>query len=258
MFNSINTLKSQTSDDGQNKKLTEIKKNQDMFFKLLTTQLKYQDIDSPVDMNQMTQNIYQMNELQTLMSIDYKLDSINNDLKKSGSLSNASSMIGRFALTKGDSIAVDAQSFEIPINYIVDSHQNVDATVKILDSNNQLVHQAQLENITGNAMQNFILKVKDQDGNLTIPEGVYKVQFLATNQDKKPVSAEMFTTNKIQQAIMNGNFIMGNGQKITDTDILAIQESPLAVELDYNPFVRGKIKQSVAELTNLRNKNTKG
>ncbi len=257
MFNSIKKTEG-SAEDIRGEKMAEMKKTQQMFFKLLTAQLKCQDLDNTVDMNQMTQNIYQMNELQTLMSIDYKLDGIATGLNKSGSLPTASNMIGKFALTRGDSIAIDAQSSEIPISYIVDSHsQNVSATIKIMDPSGNLVHQAQLENIKGNAMQNFILQVKDQNGKLNIPEGVYKVQFLATNQDKKPVAAEMFTANKIQQAMMDGKFIMSNGQKIAEADIFAIQESPLAIELDYNPFAKGKLKQSVAELMRLRSNTTK-
>jgi flagellar basal-body rod modification protein FlgD len=257
MFNSIKNFDSAgASDDVRNEKLAEMKKTQQMFFKLLTTQLKCQDIDSPVDMNQMTQNIYQMNELQTLMSIDYKLDGITRDFQKNGSLTNASSMIGKFALTKSDSISVDSSSSEIPVSYIVDG-MGRKASVRLLDDNGQVVHEAKLENIHGNAMENFVFNVKGADGKLTIPEGTYKIQLLATDSENKPVRAEMFTTNRIQQALMDGTFIMGNGQKIKISDIFAIQETPLAVQLDYNPFVQGKIKQSVTELMNLRNKTAK-
>jgi hypothetical protein len=106
-------------------------------------------------------------------------------------------------------------------------------------------------------MENFVFNVKGADGMLTIPEGTYKVQLLATDSDNKPVRAEIFTTNRIQQALMDGNFIMGNGQKIKISDIFAIQETPVAVQLDYNPFTEGKIKQSITELMNLRNKTAK-
>lgn len=259
MFGSIKNFDSTgSSDDIRNEKLAEMKKTQQMFFKLLTTQLKCQDIDNTVDMNQMTQNIYQMNELQTLMSIDYKLDSITKDFQKNGSIASASNMIGKFALTKGDSISVDSNSSEIPVSYIVDGiGKNVSATVRLVDDNGQVVHEAKLDSIQGNAMENFVFNVKDANGNLTIPEGTYKVQLLATDSDNKPVRAEMFTTNRIQQALMDGNFIMSNGQKIRITDIFAIQESPVTVQLDYNPFVQGKIKQSITELMNLKNKTAK-
>jgi len=57
--------------------------------------------------------------------------------------------------------------------------------------------------------------------------------------------------------MMDGKFIMSNGQKIADADIFAIQESPLAIELDYNPFAKGTLKQSVAELMRLRSNSAK-
>ncbi len=260
MSNQINAIKPKTiEENGRDKKMAEIKKAQQMSFKLLMTQLKYQDVDSPVDMNQLTQNLFQMNQLDTLKSIDYKLDNISTGFNKSGSLSTASNIIGKFAVTKGDSIAVDSQNSEIPISYIIDSNgQNINATMQVLDANGKLVHEVQIDNIKGNAMQNFALKVKDQNGQLIIPEGVYTIQFLATNQDNQFISTELFTTNKIQQVMMNGKIMMSNGQKITDDEILAIQESPLAAELDlYNPYEKSKLTQSVAELMKLRNQGVK-
>lgn len=260
MFGSIGNIKSAGSDDTRNAKLAELKKTQQMFFKLLTTQLKCQDIENTVDMNQMTQNIYQMNELQTLMSIDYKLDGLTGELKQKGSLASLGNMIGKFALTKGETLSIDSQSSEIPISYIVDAKgKNSNATVKLLDQKGQLVHEAQIENIQSDAMENFVFKVRDQNGQLTIPEGTYRVQFLASNSDKQAVRAETFISNRIQQALVDGSFVMSNGQKITLKDIFALQETPSVAKLDYNPFVTGdaNLKQSITDLMKLGNKNTK-
>ena len=74
MLNIVNNKPSTQQD--KDPKLAEMKKAQNMFFKLLTTQLQCQDIENTVDMNQMTQQIFQMNELQTLIAIDHKLTRI--------------------------------------------------------------------------------------------------------------------------------------------------------------------------------------
>jgi hypothetical protein len=44
---------------------------------------------------------------------------------------------------------------------------------------------------------------------------------------------------------------------ITDDEIFAIQDGPLAVELDYNPYEKRKLTQSVADLMKLRSQSTK-
>ena len=105
-INQINSNTIQKTDP----KMAEMKKTQNLFWKLLTTQLKCQDIDNTVDMNQMTQQLFQMNELQTLIAIDHKLDEMNHSLKSSELGGIASNIVGKYALTKTDKIAVNSEN----------------------------------------------------------------------------------------------------------------------------------------------------
>lgn len=226
-------------------KVTEMKKAQNMFFKLLTTQLQCQDIENTVDMNQMTQQIFQMHELQTLMEIKHQLHDMNHNLESNGAANMASNIVGKYAMTKTNEIAVSHDHEVLPISYIINGNnsQNNKAEVKInfLNHNNQLVHQVNLSDIKMNEMQNFNLQLRNQDGSLSMPEGIYKVQVLA--HDKKSnleLTSEIYNVNKIQQVMNNGDFILNNNQNITMSDIIAIQAKPLP--LLYNPYNKQEMK----------------
>jgi len=85
-------------------------------------------------------------------------------------------------------------------------------------------------------MQNFEMNYRNQDGSSSIPEGIYKVQIIAHNsQNKERQQSQIYNVNRIQQAMKNGDFILGNNQKITLQDIIAIQAQPTSLKDDlYN------------------------
>ena len=62
-----------------------------------------------------------------------------------------------------------------------------------------------------------------------------------------PFSSEVFSTNKVQQALMNGAFITESNEKINLSDILAIQNSPQMAFIEYNPFKNKELKQNVLD-----------
>lgn len=249
MLNSINSKTSTLQD--KDARVAEMKKAQNMFFKLLTTQLQCQDIDNTVDMNQMTQQIFQMNELQTLIAIDHKLDEMNHTMQAGGETGMASNMVGKYALTKTDEIAVNSQNPVLPVSYIIDGNGEIEATMRVLDKSGTLIHEAKLTDIKPNTMENFELNFRNTDGSLAVQEGVYKVQILAYDKrDRKPLTAEIYNTNKIQQAITGGDFIMNNNQQVKISEIVSIQDSPAPIT--HNPNAVKEVKMSIKDLMNMK------
>lgn len=246
----INTV-NQTQVNQKEAKASELKKSQDMFFKLLMTQLKCQDVENTVDMNQMTQQIFQMNELQTLMSIDSKLDGLNESMSGGAAFNLASNMIGKYALTQNDKITVSRDNSATPISYIVDGNgQPVDVIMKVLDNKGNIISENKMNDANSNMMQNFELKFINPDGNLSVEEGVYKVHILA--YDKKsgsPLKSQIYTANKIEQATPDGNFINSVGDNIKLAEILALQASPMPISGEHNPFANNKhLTQNINDL----------
>lgn len=252
MLNGINN--SSNGAIAKDERIAEMKKAQNMFFKLLTTQLQCQDIENTVDMNQMTQQIFQMNELQTLIAIDHKLDEMNDNIKASSASNIASNMIGKYALTQGDTIAVNENDSLLPISYIIDSLGEAEAIIKVCDDKGNVVHEAKIDSIIGNKMENLQLQFRDQSGMLSVPEGIYKVTISAYDKkDKKPLRNEIYTTNKIIQSIKDGDFIMNNNERIKLNQVIAIQDSPRPMAGNYNPFATIENKMTISDLIKLQN-----
>lgn len=227
---------------GSEKRMAEMKKTQQMFFKLLMTQLKCQDIENTVDMNQMTQSLFQMNELQTLISIDGKLSDIDENLKLGERFGTASNMIGKYVLTKTNHVNIDQST--LPLNYLVKGEENsVNAMIRVINSNGNVVYEKSLKNVPTNSIQN--LELNFAEGNTdTIPSGVYEIQVLAHDQNRNALSSEVYTVNKINQFLSHGEFIMNNHQKIKLEDVLAIQDQPSVTNLEYK---KDRLKQNIEE-----------
>lgn len=246
MFINNSTRTQETAKDVA--RATELKKTQDMFFKLLTTQLKCQDIDNPVDMNQMTQQIFQINELQTLMEVKGLLRDINDSMKSSEAITLASNILGKHVVTKTSNVSVSASDPTLLVGYKIAGEGEANAIMKILNDNDQVVHEVELKNVPSNAMQHLELKCLDGGGALAVPEGVYKIQLLAYNsKDKKQLATEVFATNKIQQVMPNGDFVMSNKEKVNIENIIAVQDSPAFTPLNYKSNDDDQIKQSVSD-----------
>jgi len=134
--NQINSNTLQKSDS----KVSEMKKTQDMFFKLLVTQLKCQDLDNTVDMTQMTQQLFQMNELQTILDIKYKLDDVNQNLQSN----QAAGMAGKYIVSETDQIAINNDHKVIPISYIINGDGNANVKIGVLNQNGDMVYESNL------------------------------------------------------------------------------------------------------------------
>ncbi len=248
---SVNTIRNKSADaiiaNQPKDKTAELKKAQQTFFKLLTAQLKYQDLDNPVDTNQITQNIYQMNELQTLMSMDSKLDDMKDMMQRSVSLQSASNMIGKYAISRNNHFTVENPGEMIPINYVfnsdMDKAENV--IVKVFDMSGKIVHESHLKDITTNTMQMF-------EWQHNVP-GTYRVSIGSLNDGGDYKTADIYTSTKIQQIFADGGFITSTGQKLSVPDILAIQDviKPMIAATDsmiHRASKHGRVKQSISDL----------
>lgn len=249
----IDSIYSKQNSNKTNERAAEIKKNEKMFLQLLTKQLQYQDVSNPVDMNQMTQNIFQMNELQTLMSIENKLNEMSNGMRDGEGLAMANNIIGKHVLTRTNNVFVSHENSSLPISYIIDGDSQATVNIKVVNDKGEIVHEETLNNVQPQKMQTTQLSFKDSNGTMTVPEGIYSIQLVAQDKNKF-IRSELFSTNKIQQVLTNGNLITSSNEKITLNDIFAIQESPLPIALDYNPFKQNILQQNISDFMKLKSK----
>ena len=209
------------------------KKTQKMFFNLLATQLKYQSPDNPVDSNQMVQNIYQMNELQTLISIDTKMDKMVDNLNQFNAVQSATSIVGKYAVSENNELNVDDEQKILPFNFLIDgtTEKADNVTVRIRNSKHELIHEEHLQNIPTNKMQTFDWNTQN-NGNPVKP-GTYTVSIIARDDEDNIMHANIYTSSKIHQGFMDGTF--STGSKIIDAkSIIALQDMihPLSIMPD--------------------------
>jgi flagellar hook assembly protein FlgD len=234
-------------------KLAELKKHQQLSFKLITAQLKNQTIDNPADTNQMTQNILQMNAVQNLIGIDSKLDDITTMMQQSASLNSASNIIGKYAVSKGNDFAVENTSDVIPINYIINSNSGSveNVMVRVFDNAGKIVHESHLKDIPANSMQTFNWQTSENNFS-TINPGTYRINIQTLNGNEH-ILADIYTSAKVQQVFADGAFITNSGRKLEAADIVALQDTlrPMGVATDSmlaNAYRNGTLKQSISDL----------
>jgi flagellar basal-body rod modification protein FlgD len=206
-----------------------MKKQQEMYFKLLMAQLKNQDPENTTDSNEMIQTFMQMQNGQAMLNMQHQLESLNNNFSKNF-MQSMTGMIGKYALTKNNQFILDENSFVAPISYKIDNPGLHRLDIKILDDEGQIVHQDKIDNIKGDMMNELNIGVRDPEGNLTLEPGLYKIEIYSfTKDNNKPVNLEIFTSNKIMQVLHDGSIITNDNQKVSLREILALQEKPLAL-----------------------------
>lgn len=229
--------------------MEKIKKEQKKFFDIFLTSLKMQDLDNTVDINQMSQQLYQMNELQLLLENNKQLGEINHNFKNSTDFNIAGTLIGKYVVTRSDAIAVKQSQPYVPVSYRV-AGESKNVKIQVLDQGDNIIHEEALEKPLADQLNSVDLNFLNAEGELAVPEGIYKAQVLAYDQNKQVLKTEVFTTNRVQQAIADRQFIMDNQRQIKLEDVITMQASPQALVLEGSKATSG---MSLFEL--LQNKN---
>jgi flagellar hook assembly protein FlgD len=210
----------------EDKMAKEFKKLQDMNFKLLMAQLRNQDIENTADTNQMTQLFLEMQNGQSLLSIKQELQSLNANMGQN-LMQSMTGLIGKYALTRGDRFNLDQNSISMPISYQIPEAGLYRADIRILDSQNQVIHQDKIDEIKGLDMNDLQVKIRDEAGELLLEPGSYRVEILPYNKaSNKPGKINLFTSNKIVQVLQDGSVITSDLEKLNLSDVISLQEKP--------------------------------
>ncbi|MCX8043205.1 MAG: flagellar hook assembly protein FlgD [Desulfobacterota bacterium] len=214
----VNTLSttSTTQSSGSTDKASEIANT---FYKLLTTQIQYQDPLNPIENTEFTSQLAQLTSVEQLQGVNKNLTylqlymaSINN--------SQALGFIGKEIKATGNTVYWNGET-----SPSLDYTLNGDASrviINIFDQNNRLVrtiHAGQ----QSKGDQSIVWDGKDKNGN-AVSKGLYKFEVLATNTDGKAVSATTMLSGTVEGLTFeNGvTYVEVNGQKIAIGDIISI------------------------------------
>lgn len=191
---------------------------QDRFMTLLVTQMKNQDPLNPMDNAQVTS---QMAQLSTVTGID-KLNNTLETLMSSVQLSQsyqASSMIGHYVLTPGNTISTEGEGAYFGVNLPTGADK---LTVKIKDTS------------TGNVIRTLSLGSQDlginsfkwdgfKDDGVIAARGDYKFEVTA-NSGSNAVAAETLGYAKVMSVSNDANGVKLNLNNMTSVNTTDVKE----------------------------------
>ncbi|GAB3287273.1 flagellar hook assembly protein FlgD [Pseudidiomarina andamanensis] len=161
----------------------------DNFMTLLVTQLRNQDPLNPMENNEMTSQLAQINTVSGIESLNDTMQTINGQMEAAKTM-QASALIGRAVLVPGDRILVgneadgSATPFGIELNAPAES-----VKINIYNASGMLVRRMDMGEV-GSGSQSFSWDGKMDDGTVA-PAGSYNFTVEATNGDQ-PVTSERF------------------------------------------------------------------
>lgn len=161
----------------------------DNFMTLLVTQLRNQDPLNPMENNEMTSQLAQINTVSGIESLNDTMQTINGQIEAAKTM-QASALIGRAVLVPGDRILVGGEGevgatpFGLELNVPAES-----VKVNIFNASGMLVRRMDLGNV-GSGPQSFSWDGKMDDGT-SAPAGAYNFTVEATNGDEQ-VTSERF------------------------------------------------------------------
>jgi len=176
-------------DSGNSRMASNSQEMRDNFMTLLVTQLRNQDPLNPMENNEMTSQLAQINTVSGIESLNETMQTINGQMEAAKSM-QASALIGRAVLVPGDRILVggegegDATPFGLELNTPAES-----VKINIYNTSGMLVRRMDLGSV-GSGPQSFSWDGMMDDGSAA-PAGAYRFSVEATNGDEQ-VTSERF------------------------------------------------------------------
>ncbi|WP_044559272.1 flagellar hook assembly protein FlgD [Azospirillum sp. B4] len=194
--NTSNT--SNTSGTKTSNPLSDLTNNYTTFLTLLTTQLKNQDPTSPMDTNQMTQQLVQMSSVEQQIEANNQLKAIQSTLA-GGQASQALNYLGKYVEMEGDQFPLQNSTANVSVTY---GSAAANATMSVYDSTGKLVSTTDVSGAAGT--HNYSWDGKDSSGN-TLADGIYSVKVTATDASGKAVDTTVKVAGKVTGVDMSGD-----------------------------------------------------
>ncbi|MBB6250506.1 flagellar hook assembly protein FlgD [Nitrospirillum iridis] len=195
--NTTTNTTSTTSSSKTSNPLSDLTNNYTTFLTLLTTQLKNQDPTSPMDTNQMTQQLVQMSSVEQQIEANTQLKAIQSTLA-SGQTSQALNYLGKYVEMQGDQFPLQGSTANVSVTY---ASKATSATMSVYDGSGALVSTTDVSGAAGT--HNYSWDGKDSSGK-TLADGVYSVKVTATDANGKAVGTTVKVAGKVTGVDMSG------------------------------------------------------
>lgn len=206
--------------------------NQDMFFKLLITQLQNQDPTNPMDGTEFTAQLAQFSQLEKLDTMNSSLDYLQLYL---ASLNNAQAVdfIGKEITARGNGVELaDDSSADLSYSLAKDAHS---VTIDIYDKDGQLVRSLALgSQNAGDQTVNW--DGNDGNGNHA-GAGVYTFTITANDANGGVIDATTLLTGVVDSVTFEDGitYLLVGARKVTIGDIIRVEDQDVDEENNQPP-----------------------
>lgn len=195
--------------------------DRNLFLKLLTAQLQYQDPFHPIDNNEFTAQLAQFSGLDQLYGVNDRLDSLLTTQSMMDK-SNTAGLIGKEVKAVGNSVEL-LKGSSATINY----EMKKDATNVMIDiygNNGQKVRSVKLGTEAAGP-HDYVWDGKDDFGNSVEP-GTYTVAIAATDANNNNINITSNITGRVTGVAFSGSSptLNVNGTKVPMENVIEVKE----------------------------------
>ncbi|MBI5747381.1 MAG: hypothetical protein HZA13_10325 [Nitrospirae bacterium] len=193
--------------------------DEEMFLKLLTTQLQYQDPFNPMDNAEFTSQLAQFSSLDQLYGVNDKLDSFLTN-QSAAEMSNAAGLIGKEIKASGNTIEL-SENASATISYDLASDAS-GVTIDIYNSSGTKVRTVNLGSETSGS-QSYAWDGKDDNGNALDP-GVYTIAVGATDINNNTVSVSTYIRGTVTGVTFGDTYpnLTVNGTEVSLANVIEV------------------------------------
>lgn len=193
--------------------------DEELFLKLLTAQLEYQDPFEPMDNAEFTSQLAQFSSLDQLYSVNEKLDSFLSN-QSAAEMSNAAGLIGKEIKASGNSIEL-AENSSAQISYDLASDAS-SVTIDIYNSSGNKVRTVTLGSETSGS-QSYEWDGKDDNGNVLDP-GVYTIAVGATDINNNTISVSTYIRGTVTGVTFGDTYpnLTVNGTEVSLENVVEV------------------------------------
>lgn len=193
--------------------------DEEMFLKLLTTQLQYQDPFNPMDNAEFTSQLAQFSSLDQLYSVNDKLDSFLTN-QSAAEMSNAAGLIGKEIKASGNIIELSENS-SATISYDLASDAS-SVTIDIYNSSGTKVRTVTLGSETSGS-QSYAWDGKDDNGNVLDP-GVYTIAVGAADINNNTIGVSTYIRGTVTGVTFGDTYpnLTVNGTEVSLENVVEV------------------------------------
>ncbi len=193
----------------------------DVFLRLLTTQLQYQDPLAPVGSTEFVAQLAQFTQLEQTANTNETLNSL---VKSNASLNNygAAGLIGKEVQVDGGQLALsEGESAELNYSLAEDASRVI---VQIVGPSGTVLRTIE-SGVQSAGTQQFSWDGRDADGN-SLPAGAYRFNVSAKDLSGEPIRTETFSTGLVTGVVYENNapYLLVGGNKVPASAVRAIND----------------------------------